>query len=141
MYLDSAYIAKYYVNEPDAPAVRKLIRRADSVCSCALALAEVVCVFHRHAREGSLTPTQARELIDLFRGHVEKDVWNLIPLTEGLLRRTSMLVRGLPPDIPLRAGDAVHIAAALEAGEPDIWTNDRHLLRAAPHFGIAGRSI
>ena len=41
----------------------------------------------------------------------------------------------------LRAGDAVHIATALDLGEEEIWTNDRHLLAAAPHFGIAGRNI
>ncbi|MGA3095331.1 MAG: type II toxin-antitoxin system VapC family toxin [Bryobacteraceae bacterium] len=141
MYLDSAYIAKYYVNEPDAPAVRMLIRRAPYVCSCSLALPEVTCVFQRHAREGALTQAQGRELIDLFRGHVEKGVWNLIPMTEGLLRRAIMLIRGLPQGVPLRACGAIHMAAALEAGEPEIWTNDRHLLAASAHCGIAGRSV
>jgi Spy/CpxP family protein refolding chaperone len=28
----------------------------------------------------------------------------------------------------------------LEAGEPEMWTNDRHLLAAATHFGITARS-
>jgi len=35
-----------------------------------------------------------------------------------------------PADVPLRAGDAIHTAAALETGETEIWTNDRHLLAA-----------
>jgi len=55
MYLDSAYVAKYYVNEPDATAVRKLIMRAESICSSSWALLEVTSVFRRHMREGSLT--------------------------------------------------------------------------------------
>ena len=141
MYLDSAYIAKYYVNEPDAPAVRKAIRRASHLCSSSWASVEVTCVFHRHIREGSLTPEQGRELIDLFRSHVESDVWHLIPVSEPLLRRTATLIRAIPASVPLRAGDAIHVATALEAGEPEIWTNDRHLLAAASHFGVAGRSI
>ncbi len=141
VYLDSAWIAKYYVNEPDASAVRKAIRRVSWVCSSAWALLEVTCVFHRHVREGSLTPAQGRELIDLFNGHVDGGVWNLAPITEALLRRTALLIRGLPREVSLRAGDAVHIATALEVGEPEIWTNDRHQLAAAPHFGIAGRSV
>jgi len=34
----------------------------------------------------------------------------------------------------LRAGDAIHIATALETGETGIWTNDRDLLAAfRPH--------
>ncbi len=141
MYLDSAYIAKYYVNESDAAAVRKMIRRASHVCSSSWALAEVTCVFHRHVREGSLSPTQGRELMDLFRGHVEDELWTLVPITDALLRRTATLIRGLPQDVPLRAGDALHLATALEVGEPEIWTNDRHLLAAASHFGIIGRSV
>jgi predicted nucleic acid-binding protein len=141
MYLDSAYIAKYYVNEPDAAFVRKLIRAATRVCSSAWALIEVTCVFHRHVREGSLTPAQGRELSDLFRGHVENDLWNLAPITDTLLRSSATLIRGLPKGVPLRAGDAIHLATALNVGEPEIWTNDRHLLAAAHHFGIAGRSV
>lgn len=45
-----------------------------------------------------------------------------------------------PPYVPLRAGDASHTATALETGEAEIWTNDRHLLAAVAHFGLAGRS-
>jgi predicted nucleic acid-binding protein len=142
VYLDSAYIAKFYVNEPDAPAVRKLLREASHVCSSSSwAMAEVTCVFHRHIREGSLTLKQGHELIDVFRNHVESDLWSLIPLTDALLRRTATLIRGLPRDVPIRAADAVHMATALEVGEPEIWTNDRHLLAAATHFGIVGRSV
>ncbi|MCX6624367.1 MAG: type II toxin-antitoxin system VapC family toxin [Acidobacteria bacterium] len=141
MYLDSAYIAKFYVNEPDAAAVRKLIRRAPNVCSSAWALLEVTSVLHRHVREGSLTGEQGRELMDVFRGHVESGLWNLIPVSDALLRTTATLIRGLPPDVPLRAGDAIHLATALDVGEPGIWTNDRHLLAAANHFGLSGRSV
>jgi predicted nucleic acid-binding protein len=141
MYLDSAYIAKFYVNEPDAAAVRKLIRQAPHTCSSSWALLEVACVFHRHMREGSLTNQQGTELIDLFRAHVETNIWNFLPVTDTILRTTATLVRGLPASIPLRAGDAIHIATAVDAGEPEIWTNDRHLLAAATYFGLAGRSV
>lgn len=140
MYIDSAYIAKFYVNEPDAPAVRRLIYKADYVCVSSWALIEVTSVFHRHMREQSLTVAQGRQLIDLFIDHVESGAWNLIPVTHALLRRTATLIRGLSPNVPLRAGDAVHLAAALDAGEPEIWTNDRRLLAAATHFGLVGRS-
>jgi predicted nucleic acid-binding protein len=141
MYLDSAYVAKFYVNEPDAAAVRKLIRGAANVCSSSWALLEVTSVFHRHVREGSLTVAQGRELMDAFGGHVESDLWNLIPVSDALLRRAVTLIRGLPRNVPLRAGDAIHLATALDVGEPEIWTNDRHLLAAAAQFGIAGRSV
>ena len=31
-------------------------------------------------------------------------------------------------------------ATALETSEMEIWTNDRHLLAAVAHFGLAGPS-
>lgn len=141
MYLDSAYVAKYYVNERDATAVRKLVREASYVCSSSWAFIEVTCVFHRHVREGSLTVAEGHELIDLFRSHVEANLWNLLPITDALLRRTATLIRGLSKEVPLRAGDAVHLATALDAGETEIWTNDRHLLAAANAVGLAGKSL
>jgi predicted nucleic acid-binding protein len=141
MYLDSAYIAKYYVNEQDAAAVRKLIRRASHIRSSSWALVEVTCVFKRHVREGSLTVVQGQELINLFRSHAEADLWNLIPISVALLRSTATLIRGLPPNVPLRAGDSIHVATALDAGESEIWTNDRQLLAAATHVGLIRRSV
>lgn len=141
MYVDSAYIAKFYVNEPDAIAVRELIRQASHICSSSWALIEVTCAFHRHMREGSLTTAQGRELVDIFREHVARDLWNLEPLTGSLLTRTATLIRGLPPNIPLRAGDAIHLATALDLGESEIWTSDRHLLSAAAHLGLIGKTV
>ena len=141
MYLDSAYIAKYYVNEPDSDAVRKLMRGATDVCSSQWALVEVTAVFHRHMRERWLTAAQGRATIDLFREHVEANVWNLIPVTSALLRRTCILIRDLPRNLWLRSGDAIHIATAIDAGETDIHTNDRHLLAAARYAGLRAKSV
>lgn len=141
MYIDSAYVAKYYVNEPDAAAVRNVIRRAPHICSSAWTLIEVTAVLHRHVREGSLTRAQGQELIDLFRSHVEANFWNLISITDALLRRTAALIGRLPSNVPLRAGDAIHLATALDAGESEIWTNDRHLLAAASYVGVTGKTV
>jgi hypothetical protein len=29
----------------------------------------------------------------------------------------------------------------MELGEGEIWTSDRRMLAAAPHFGLVGRSV
>ena len=62
MYVDSAYITKFYVNERDSAAVRKAILAADTVLSSAWVLSEVTCALHRHMREGSLNRVQFRLL-------------------------------------------------------------------------------
>ena len=141
MYLDAAYIAKFYVNERDSDAVRDLIRAADSLLSSAWSLGEVMCAFHRHMREGSLTAAHYHELARAFLKHVDDGVWTLIPVGDALLKRMSALISAAPPEIYLRAGDAVHLATAREVGEREIWTNDRHMLAAAGHFGIHGRTV
>jgi len=139
VYLDSAYIAKYYLNEPDSGQVRAVIRTATSLMSSAWALGEVTCAFHRYYREGGLTASQSIRLADDFLKHVDAGVWTLLPVTEGLLRRMSAIIRLAPATIYLRTGDAIHLITASEAGEREIWSSDRHLFAAAHHFGLIGR--
>lgn len=49
--------------------------------------------------------------------------------------------RNLPGEVFLRTGDAVHLLSARARGLTEIYSNDRHLLRAAPHLGLAGRDL
>ena len=140
MYFDSAYIAKVYLNEDDSGRVRALLPGADSVVSSLWAFCEVACVFHRQLREGWLSGEQHRELSLAISEHVDAGVWTLIPVTERVLKRAVALVSALPPGVFVRAGDAVHLTTAQDLGEREIWTNDRHMLAAAPYFGLTGRS-
>ena len=140
MYIDSAYIVKYYVNEPNSIAVREIVRRAESRTSSALAIAEVTCAFHRRLREGNLTGDLLREVLGTFLKHVEAGAWSMAPVDERVLRRVSRMLRLAPASLYFRGGDAVHLATALEIGELEVWTSDRHMLAAAPHFGLIGRT-
>jgi predicted nucleic acid-binding protein len=141
VYVDTAYIAKYYLNEPESRAVRKLIEGPGAVYSSTWALVEVHCVFHRRMRERFISMDMTRELGRTFLGHVREGWWNLIPAGEPLLQRAAALVIAAPSSVFLRTADAVHLTTAMELGEGEIWTNDRHMLAAAPHFGLIGRSV
>jgi predicted nucleic acid-binding protein len=76
-----------------------------------------------------------------FSKHAGEGWWNLIPVHERLLRRTAAGVLSAPRHLPIRAGDAIHLATASDSGESEVWTSDRHRLAAAPYFGLAGRSV
>ena len=140
MYLDTSYIAKFYFNEPDSPQLRELVRKAVTIHSSLWALAEFHAVIHRRLREGALSPSDAHDLASRCSEHTEHGLWNFVPVTEALLRRTSALMISAPRDLFIRTADAVHLATAQEIGERDVWTYDRHMLAVAPYFGLTGRS-
>jgi predicted nucleic acid-binding protein len=140
MYLDAAYLAKYYLNEPDSPRVRKVILGAATLTSSAWSIAEVSCVFHRYLREGQLSARQVQMLSHQFLADVDSGLWNLVAVTTGTIRAVAFLTARLPAEVFLRAGDAVHLVTALQAAETEVWTNDRHMLAAAPHLGLTGRT-
>jgi predicted nucleic acid-binding protein len=141
VYFDTSYIAKFYFNEPESPRVRELVRKAEAIYSSLWALAEFHAVLHRRMREGVLSPKDAREMAVRFAEHIQDGLWNLIPVNEALLRRTSALMVSGPRDIFIRTADAVHLTTAHEIGESAVWTNDRHMLAAASYFGITGQSV
>lgn len=121
--------------------MRELARKADVIHSSLWSLAEFHCVLHRQMREGILTPAEARDVTADFAQDVANGLWILLPVTEPLLRRTSALILALPPNQFVRTADAVHLATASELREFEIWTNDRHMLAAAPYFGLTGRFV
>ena len=141
MYLDTSYIAKFYFNEPESPLVRKLVRKADVIQSSLWAFAEFHSVIHRRLREGASSPSDALDLASRFSEHIEAGLWNLIPVNEALLRRTSAQIICAPRDLFIRTADAVHLVTAHDIGEREVWTNDRHMLAAAAYFGLTGRSV
>ena len=71
----------------------------------------------------------------------------LLNLASGRLLKTksdmegAYKLTGLPPGVFIRSGDALHLATAEYAGFSEVWTNDRHMLNAASHFGVKGRTI
>ena len=139
-YFDSAYIAKCYVNEADSGRVRALASRLGGATSSALCVAELATLLLRHEREGALDRLQATRLRIDFAADLTRGVWVMLPLSDGLMTRVAARVASLPSTAYVRAGDAIHLCAAIEAGFAEVWTNDRHMLAAAPLFGLAGRT-
>jgi predicted nucleic acid-binding protein len=141
LYFDTAYLAKCYWNEPDGKLVRELAQQADGLYSSAICVAEMACLAHRKVREGPTTPADAVLRRDLFLDDVSNGVITAVPITERLLRRVEAATRALPPSCYLRTCDTLHLVTAADSGFVEVWTNDRHMLAAAPHFGLVGRSV
>jgi predicted nucleic acid-binding protein len=141
LYFDTAYLGKCYWNEPDGIAVRRLARSGDGLYSSAICIAEMACLAHRKVREGPVTLVDAVVRRDLFLEDVNSGVITAVAVTERLLRRVESATRAMPPSCYLRTFDALHLVTAADSGFGEVWTNDRQMIAAAPHFGLVGRSV
>lgn len=136
IYFDSCYLAKLYLLEPDSPAVRAQARASGDVVCCLVGWGELVATLHRHLRDGRLTPAQFRLLSAQAAADVQDRLWTPLPVTSELVEAQARRMTGLSETVFLRAADALHLTCAAEAGLKEIYSNDRHLIAAAPHFGL-----
>ena len=140
-YFDSAYIAKFYLEEPDSDAVCRLAESLGRVHCVAIGRVEVASAFHRKLREGALGDTSFRAVTAQFARDCAHSVWTWIPVTSHLIEVTTRAIEGLPKAIFLRSADALHLACAREHGLRDVYTNDRHMIAAAPHFRVSAIAV
>lgn len=141
LYFDAAYIAKCYLNEPNAAAVRQLAYQADSPASCEIARAEFCAVVHRHLREGNIDPQEAQDVMKDFEQDESDGVWRWFPVTSSLIRLTCGHISALPATAFLRATDAIHLTCAKENGFTEVYTNDRQMLGCAQYFQVNGVNV
>jgi len=101
----------------------------------------MACLAHRKVREDPVNRVDAGIRQNLFLDDLSSGVITPVPVTERLLRGVETAARALPDACYLRTCDALHLVTASDLGFGEIWTNDRHMLAAAPHFGLRGRSV
>ena len=140
-YLDSGYIAKFYVDEPDSPSVRRLAESLGEAHCAALGRVEVSTALHRKLREGVFGEATFREVIAQFEDDCARGLWTWIPVTAALLTATVAVIRHVPKSVFLRAADAIHLACARESGFTEVYTGDRHMTAAAPHFRVRAVAV
>ncbi|MBN1285627.1 MAG: type II toxin-antitoxin system VapC family toxin [Anaerolineae bacterium] len=112
-FFDSSALAKVYVVETGSPWVKSLLHPAagNTAIISELAVVELSSLFNRRRREGTLTRTQVRRLLDTVFTHIEVKKYLVIPLDS----RVCALAHDLPNRHPLRALDALQLASALQA--------------------------
>jgi predicted nucleic acid-binding protein len=120
IYLDSSAIVKLAVHEPESLALRRYLRRRQSLVSSALARAEVLRALLPAGEEAISRGRAVLQRIDLVR------VNDRILSAAGVLR---------PPE--LRSLDAIHLATAQELGNDvrTLVTYDDRMVAAAKQLG------
>ncbi|MEY3608201.1 MAG: hypothetical protein RLZZ447_989 [Verrucomicrobiota bacterium] len=140
-YLDTSYLLKLYAQENGSAEVTAWrTGRRGFVCSRHGKL-ELVSGLKRHQREGRIdTVGLGQSLAQLAADETRRlIIW--LPLENNLFDDACARLAALQPSVFIRAADALHLVCAAKAGLKAIYSHDRHLLAAAPHFGLEGIDI
>jgi len=137
IYLDTSYLVRLYYDDAGFAIVRELA--ATEHVACALhGQAEVLAAFHRKLREGAVAPKSYQALLAQFEADCAAGAFHWLPAGPEVLARLGTLYAGLPRTVYLRGADALHLATAAAHGFKAVYSNDSHLLAAAPHFKLKG---
>ena len=141
IYFDAAFIAKFYLQEPESDAIRAFAEDSPGITSMVIGRLETELVFSRKLREGALTPVGHEALIAQFQVDCKDGLWSWLPVTDELVAAAQDMTRRLPAGVFIRSLDALHLTCAHWHGYERIFSNDRHLVSAAPHFGLQPGSV
>ena len=141
LYFDTSYLLKCYIAEDGYNKVRDLAREGSIIACCTYGRMELFAALHRKLREAEIT----RESFDIMLKQLEYDdrqqLWHWLPLTIPLYESVCQAFRTIPESLFLRTADALHLACARDNGFTEIYSNDRHLLKASSHFNLRGCNV
>lgn len=141
-FVDTSALIKRYVPEVGSDWISSLAGDS-TIAISALAIVEVSSALSRRAMEGSLTIEQRDEAFALFNIHLPTYI--VIRLGQDVIVEAATLLLKLPPDLPLRAADALQLASALRLARrarrggvklADMITADPRLAKAAKWAGL-----
>jgi predicted nucleic acid-binding protein len=140
-YYDSNYLLKLQIAESGSSYVRAHAATVLEIHIAQHGRAEFASAAFRKVREGVATAADYRRLISQLRADIAATTVVLLPLTNAIIDRIESVFFTAPASTYLRAADALHLATAAENGFTHIYSNDKHLLAAAPVFGLVGENV
>ncbi len=134
-YIDTSALVKWYVWEPGSDQVAGWVESQPLLALSRLASLELGCAVRRRVRSGSLPAALADEALEHFAEDLRSGAFTLLPLLdEQVMAAEALLDR---TNVPLRALDALHLAAAQAVRAVDFATADRQLAAAAESLQLS----
>lgn len=140
-YFDSSYLFRLYWEDPGFVEVRAHASQVQPLACAMRGRAEVISTCHRKFREGAASNEQFRLLVQQFQNDCDQGGFVWLSLTAAVFQRVEEVYLYAPASAFLRAANALHLACASEHGFAEIYSNDRHLLTAAPLFDLNGVNL
>jgi predicted nucleic acid-binding protein len=137
IYLDTSFIAPYYLPEATSADVEMSLRQAEPGTLVVSDWTEVefASLLSRDVRMGNMLAETATTVLNRFSQDTDLGFYQLLtPTREDFREATRLLL--LETSLGLRGPDAIHLALAKHQGAT-LYTLDKTLLRAAEALGIA----
>jgi len=135
MYLDSCILVKLLVQEPDSLQFEAVLRNR-AISSLELSRLEVRSSLYGKERLGAVSRDEAERALSALGGWVDTDQLVLHPLSPSVLSKAGEIMKRCHPTVPLRALDALHVAACDLSQDFPLCTTDRRMRDAAKMLGI-----
>lgn len=133
IYLDTSILVAYYVPEALSQRVQQRLSAAALVTVSELAQTEFVAALSLRRRVGDLSLGEVQQVATLFAKHLDDGLYHSLHLRSAVYRQARDYIARF--DLPLKAPDALHLAAAALEQLP-LVTADRQLARNAERLGI-----
>lgn len=134
-FFDSSALAKRYIEEEGSAEVDQICRMTDELALCIICVPEIVSALNRRVREKTVSKSDYADV----KSRLLEDVRDaqIINLTDDVVAYAIFILE----QNPIRAMDALHIAAA-KACRSDLFVSaDKDQARAAHRMGLKHRTI
>jgi predicted nucleic acid-binding protein len=132
-YIDTSLLAAFYCPEPLSQTVQKRLSKAARLVISPLVELELYSAVAAKVRAKELPASSAGRVLDMFRKHLADGLYDIMPIeTPEYAMARDWIGRF---SSPLRAPDALHLAAAFNH-DLSLLTADKALAWAARHFGV-----
>ena len=135
MYLDTGILVKLLTPETETAFFERELQ-GHPLMTSELALVEVKTALYGKERAGRITAALRTRAEAKFVSMITDGIWELFDLNHRTLRKATQIVQRCHPTVPLRALDALHLAACDLAQEFPLCTTDARMHAAAQLIAV-----
>ena len=132
-YIDTSLLAAFYCPEPLSQTVQERLSKVARLAISPLVEVELYSAVAAKVRAKELTVASAGRVLDMFRKHLADGCYDMVPMETAEYAMARDWIGRFSS--PLRALDAMHLAAAFD-NDLTLLTADKALVWAAKHFGV-----
>lgn len=134
-YIDTSALAKYYVLETASEELTEYLTGLDKIFISSLTLPEMRCMLSKRKRMKMLEDEVEIIIYNTFLNHIEQGYFTVLEIGSRHFSEAANLISILP-GCPLRALDALHLAAITDFGISEFSTADKIMADAGSSLGL-----